>query len=79
MQWGSVGYELYNARRGCQREDFVGANAEVALAGGSLGFQEAAYLIEDLLHYRVLSKIIAATLELLIISLYSLFAFKTTY
>ena len=64
MQWGSVSNEFEDARRCGQREDFVGANAEVALAGGSLGFQKAANLIEDLLHYQVLSKIIAAALEL---------------
>ena len=66
VQRGRVGDEFDNARRGCQREDFVGTNAEIPLAGGSLGFQEAAHLVEDLLHYGVLSKIIGATFELLI-------------
>ena len=77
MQWDSVGDEFDDARSGCQREDFVGTNAEVALAGGSLGFQEAADLIEYLLHYGVLSKIIASALELSCLSLHSLFIVMT--
>lgn len=64
MQWDGVGDEFDNARCGCQREDFVGTNAEVSLAGGSLGSQKVADLIEDLLHNRILSKVIGAAFEL---------------
>ena len=74
MQWAGVLDEFDDARCGGQGEDFVGSDAEVALAGGSLGFQEAADLVEDLLHYGVLSEIIAAALELRCVSLPSLFS-----
>lgn len=70
VQWAGVLDEFDDARRGGQGEDFVGPDAEIALAGGSLGFQQAADLVEDLLHYGVLSKIIAAALELRCVSLH---------
>ena len=64
MQWNRVRHEFDNARRSCQGEDLVGANAKVSLAGSSLGFQKVADLIKDLLHYGILSKVIGSAFEL---------------
>ena len=76
VQWDGVGDEFDDTRRGRQREDFVGTNAEIPLAGGSLGLQEVAHLVEDLLHYGVLSKIIGATFELRYMSACALCSFS---
>ena len=79
MQWDSVGDEFDDPCRGCQGEDFIGTNAKVALASGSLRFQEVADLIEDLFHYGVLSKIIATAFELRCVSSHHFSAVITAY
>ena len=79
MQWNGIRNEFDDARRGCQREDFIGTDAKVSLTSGSLGFQKIVDLIEDLLHYGVLSKVVGAAFELQFLSLLALFAVITTY
>ena len=38
MQWDGVRDEFDDPCRGCKGEDFIGTNAKVALASGSLRF-----------------------------------------
>lgn len=68
VQRDCVQYELNDARRSSQRQDFVCPDTEITLSSLSMCLEEVADLLKDLLHDGVLSKIIVSTFKLRYIS-----------